>query len=336
MSSRNAHLFNQEINMVRILHIRQDLPGGTDNYCQGLHRLLGNDKECQVLPVPNVPEIPSSIFHYSYREDALMPYMEVADIVHVNGYTAQGTIDAMRLAHRLGKKVVYTGHWHPFKCLRHPFFGKAFFYLKMKKAIVQYADIVTTINNEDTRFFRSFHPHVVQIPHWNEFHDSPSHPAERDPRMILFVGRINDPVKGFGQIYSLPEGKYQIHCVGKGLIDTRRKDIIQHIDIPTDELIQLYRKAALLVIPSKYEAFSFVALEALSQGTPVVMSDRVRITDYLEGVRGYAVYTYGDANDFVTKTSKMIDATVDVERVKDLFDPKRIANRYKELYLSLT
>ncbi|MBR1469536.1 MAG: glycosyltransferase, partial [Prevotella sp.] len=296
---------------------------------------LGTDSECQVLPVSDIPQTPSRLFHYSYKEKVLKPYIESADIVHVNGYTAQGTIDAMRLARRMGKKVVYTGHWHPFRCLRHPFLGKVFFYLKMKRAIEKYANVVTTINNEDTRFFKKIHPHVVQIPHWNEFREVQHHAVERNPKMILFVGRIDDPVKGLGQLYALPEGTYEICCVGRGEIPIQRKDIVQFVDIPTHDLLNLYRKAALLVIPSKYEAFSFVALEALVQGTPVLMSDRVRIADYLEGVDGYAVYRYGDSEDFTEKVARQIGASVDVENIRRIFDSKIIAEKYKKLYLSL-
>ena len=321
--------------MVKILHIRENLKGGTDNYCKGLHKMLGQDADCQVLPVTDIPHVPSRLFHYTYQEDVLKPYFETADIIHVNGYTAQGTIDAMRLAHRMGKKVVYTGHWHPFQCLGHPFLGKMFFYLKMKRAIQQYANVVTTINNEDTRFFSQFHEHVVQIPHWNEFKERPKESVQRNPRMILFVGRIDDHVKGFDQIYALPEGRYEIHCVGKGSLPATRSDMIQHTNIPTQELLELYQKASLLVIPSKYEAFSFVALEALSQGTPVVMSERVRIADYLEGIEGHAIYQYGNSEDFVQKVDRQIGAKVDVERIRKIFDAESIAQQYKTLYLSL-
>ena len=324
--------------MKKVLIIRRLRKGtfdGTDNYCQGLYKLLGKDSECQVLPVPDIPQTPSKLFHFSYNEDILRPYIAKADIVHINGYTDQGTIDALRLAHKMGKKVVYTAHWHPFRYLGHPLLGKLFFYLKLKQEIIRCADIVTTINNEDTAFFRSFHNNVVQIPHWCEFTDKQENIIEKDPRMILFVGRIGDQVKGFNQLLELPEVKYNIACVGKGKIPVKRTDITQYVNIPMHELLDLYRKASLLVIPSKYEAFSFVAIEALSQGTPVVMSDRVRIADYLDGIKGYSVYHYGDTKDFLKKVSETINTHVDTEKVLDYFSPERIGKVYKEMYLSL-
>lgn len=322
--------------MIKILQIRQNKPGGTDTYCRGLERLLSDDADCRVLPVTDIPQQPSRLFHYSYRDSDLKPFVAEADIVHVNGYTAQGTIDAMRLAHRMGKKVVYTAHFHPFCYLGHPLAGRLFFNLKMRPAIQHYADAVTTINNEDTRFFSALHHRVVQIPHWNDAHDNPSQTdVVRQPGNILFVGRIDDHVKGFHQLSALPEGLYNIHCVGNGMMPFDRADITRHHDVSREALLELYRQASLLVVPSKYEAFSFVTLEALVQGTPVVMSDRVRIADYLNGISGYAVYHYGDSRDFVDKVARTIGATVDTSAVCQRFAPQHIISQYKQLYMSL-
>lgn len=319
--------------MIKILQIRQNMPGGTDTYCRGLERLFSSDADCRVLPVTDIPQQQSRLFHYTYRDSDLKPFIAEADIVHVNGYTAQGTIDAMRLARQMGRKVVYTAHFHPFCYLGHPLAGRLFFYLKMRPAIQRYADAVTTINNEDTRFFRAFHHRVVQIPHWNDTVVSQSQTAAvRQPGNILFVGRIDDHVKGFHQLSALPEGLYDIHCVGNGEPPFDRADITRHHHLSREELQQLYRQASLLVVPSKYEAFSFVTLEALVQGTPVVMSDRVRIADYLHGIHGYAVYRYGDSRDFVDKVAKTIGASVDIPAVCQRFDPQHIVSQYKQLY----
>ena len=321
--------------MKKILQIRENKPGGTDNYCRGLERLLCQDDDCRVLPVTNIPQQPSRLFHYTYRDSDLEPYVAEADIVHVNGYTAQGTIDAMQMAHRMGKKVVYTAHFHPFCYLGHPLAGRLFFYLRMKPAIQRFADVVTTINNEDTRFFRSIHPRVVQIPHWNNAAEEASRQEERIPKMILFVGRLDDHVKGFHQLAALPEHLYDIHCVGSGEQPFSRADITRHSNISNEELLRLYQQASLLVVPSKYEAFSFVALEAMVQGTPVLMSDRVRIADYLEGIDGHSIYHYGESKEFVDKVAQTIGITVDIDAVRRRFDPQSIISQYKQLYLSL-
>lgn len=323
--------------MKKILHIRRIPPtgfDGTDSYCQRLYQYLANDEECQILPVPDIPE-EKSVFNYRYDQSVLRSYIEQADIIHINGYTALGTRQALKLAKQMNKKVVYTAHWHPFSKLRRPFLGKMFFYLLLKPYIRRYADVVTTINNEDTAFFKQIHPNVVQIPHWNVCGNKPNPTIKHQPNKIVFVGRINDPVKGFYHILSLPEGIYDIHCVGKGDMQTSRTDITQHVNIPQTELDKLYAEASLVVIPSKYEAFSFAALEALAVGTPVLMSEYVRIADYLDHKEGYAIFHFGNTEEFNQKVKDTIGKKVDVDYISETFSVERIISIYKKIYLSL-
>ncbi len=317
--------------MKRILYIRQNKPGGTDNYCKALSNLFTDDTELQALPVCDIPTISSRLFHYYYRPASLNEAIKDADIIHINGYTAMGTVQAFLAAYKNKKKIVYTAHWHPFECLRHPFLGKMFFYLFLRPLIKKYAHVVTTINNEDTSFFQSIHPHVVQIPHWYK-PQTLNHLPVKNKKMLLFVGRTDDPVKGIEHLYELPKEKYEIHCVGKG--ELLRKDFHQYIGISDNELAELYAQASVLVVPSKYEAFSYAALEALSYGTPVVLSERVRIADYLTGINGWFVFQYHDYKDFLEKIDLAINAKVDMMSVRQVFTPEKVKKTYRDIYLS--
>lgn len=313
----------------KILYIRENLPGGTDKYCKALYLLLKDDPELCPLPPVDLPAVPSRLFHYYYKQQPLEQAIRQADIIHINGYTAMGSIQAMLTAHRLHKKIVYTAHWHPFRCLRHPMLGRLFFHLLFRPLIRRYADVVTAINDEDYRFFSRFHSHVIQIPHWFQ-PQSITRPAKK-PNMILFVGRLDDPVKGISHLYHLPEQAYEIHCVGKGTL--QRTDFIQHAGMTDQALAQLYAEASLLVIPSKYEAFSYAALEAMSYGTPVLMSERVRIADYLDGIKGWNTFRYGDDEDFQKKISETIGLQVETDKVIHTFSPDSILPKYRSVYL---
>ena len=315
----------------KILYIRQNMPGGTDNYCKALYNIFQNDAEFQPLPVEDISDIHSRLFHYYYKPKALREAISRADIVHINGYTAMGSIQAFIEAKRQNKYIVYTAHWHPFDSLKHPMLGKVFFNILFRHFIRHYADVVTTINGEDTRFFQHIHPRVKQIPHWFEPIPLKERPQKK-ANMILFVGRADNPVKGIEHIYHLPEGQYEVHCVGRGTI--ARKDFIQHIGITDEELAMLYAEASLLVIPSKYEAFSYAALEALTYGTPVLMSERVRIADYLNGVRGYQIFQYGDYDEFARKIATTIGTPVDRDTIIQRFSLEKAKEQYRVLYLS--
>ena len=150
--------------------------------------------------------------------------------------------------------------------------------------------------------------------------------------MVLFVGRVNDPVKGFDYLYYLPEGVYEIHCVGYGDIREKRSDITQHVNISDSELYNLYAEASLLVVPSSYEAFSYVTIESMSYGTPAVISDKVRVADYLDGIEGYSIFNLGDREDFVNKVRDTIGVFVDREKILERFNINTIRNQYRIIY----
>ena len=307
---------------------------GTVNYCQGLYDMFLDDDSCQVLPVTDIPQ-EKSVFKYTYSDDVLKEYISQADIIHINGYTAKGTAQAIRMAKKLGKKVVYTAHWHPFDRLSRPLLGKAFFYMMIAPQIRKNVDVITAINSEDEAFFKKLHSNVVRIPHWLISSGTPQQEVERKKNMILFVGRLNDSVKGISHLLALPKGKYEIHCVGQGEAPTNREDFIFHINVPKEELAALYAQASLVVIPSRYEAFSYVALEAMETGTPVLMSERVRIADYLQGISGYNIFQYGNTEEFISKIESTMEMSVDVNSIKETFSRDKIKEQYKQLYLSL-
>ena len=252
-------------------------------------------------------------------------------MVHVNGYTSFNVFQSLLMARLLHKRMVYTAHWHPFRMLRRPLLGKLFYYVLIRPFLGAVRRIVT-INSEDTAFFGFAKDKVRRIPHWNRFEDADLPPAvEKNKRMILFIGRFNAYNKGFDYLYHLPEGEYDIHCVGRGDVEAR-SDMTIHTNIPDEELNDLYARASLVVIPSMYEAFSYVALEALTMNTPVLMSDRVRIADYLGDCQGVEVFPFGDYDAFVRKVASHIGAKVDREKILDIFSPENIRKKYIEVY----
>ena len=113
-----------------------------------------------------------------------------------------------------------------------------------------------------------------------------------------------------------------------------RSDFHQHVNISNNALAELYIQASLVVIPSKYEAFSYVALEALFCGTPVLMSDRVRIADYLSGSCGYEIFHYGNYKEFTEKVETTIGQPVDISTAKDTFSQSHIKKLYSNIYKS--
>jgi glycosyltransferase involved in cell wall biosynthesis len=107
--------------------------------------------------------------------------------------------------------------------------------------------------------------------------------SARSDKEILCVGRASDPNKGISTLIDAlsrlprdirltlvdndhPDSSARRRARELGCED--RLEITGRIE--TDRLVSLYRRAALVVVPSRYEGFGLPAVEAMACGTPVV------------------------------------------------------------------
>jgi len=324
--------------MIKVLQIREaplTKCAGIDANCQGLIDLFAGDSDIEMLPTVDYTKHTVPILHQYYLDkkeicesiERLKP-----DMVHVHGAYSFTLYVAVKCAKKYGLPIFFSPHFHPFWALKRPFMGKVFFHV-ITKHILKDVHTVYTINNEDTAIISQYHQNVKRIPHWSKF-EIPTTKPVKNPKMVLFVGRLNESNKGFEHLYHLQEGKYEIHCVGKGDVELR-SDMTKHTNISDEELSLLYQQASLLVVPSRYEAFSYVTLEALANYTPVVVSDRVRIADYLQEENGVSTFIYQNYDEFVAKVASTIGKDVNPQSIAKHFLPERIKDEYKAAYLAV-
>jgi glycosyltransferase involved in cell wall biosynthesis len=112
---------------------------------------------------------------------------------------------------------------------------------------------------------------------------SPDPAATREPNTVLCVGRASDPNKGVTALVDAiaqlprpikltlvddphPDNPARLRARGLGIAD--RVDVVGRVPIET--LVGLYRRAALVAVPSLFEGFGLPAAEAMACGTPVV------------------------------------------------------------------
>lgn len=311
--------------------------GGVWRHCLSLSHLFQNDDTLEVdiidtnkIPVKILP-LPGKKYCYSFK--ALYNYLknESPDIIHPHGFISFSSIQTFIICLLLRKKVVYSPHFHPFKYLEHPWLAKIFYKILIspfKKVISN----VVTINLTDTSFFKSRNWAVTQIPH-HYTNNSNTIISEKQSNAILFVGR-NDNNKGVDYLNYIP-ANYELHCVTDRKDNITRRNVHFHSSICDEQLNSLYNKASLVIIPSRYEAFSYVALEALNCGTPVLASDNVEIGSYLNQVEGFTTFKFGDYKDFLRKIPIAMKSDVETQKIRDIFSPNTIKEQYKELYLSI-
>ncbi len=71
----------------------------------------------------------------------------------------------------------------------------------------------------------------------------------------------------------------------KQLVDRDYRDRFHIVGaLPHAEVVARMDRASLVVVPSRFESFSFVAAEALDRGTPIIVSDGVGIAEHVSGL----------------------------------------------------
>ncbi len=121
----------------------------------------------------------------------------------------------------------------------------------------------------------------------NQFLTDRETPVEREG--VLAVGRIEGLKNQLNLIRAAHNAPWSLRLVGKPTIN--QKDYYQQcLDAATpnvifsgwldgDHLLDAYAQAQVLVLPSYFETFGLVALEALSQGCNIVLADRPDMND---------------------------------------------------------
>ena len=194
-------------------------------------------------------------------------------------------------------------------------------------------------------------------------------PRRDRSRAILFVGRF-DALKGgdividaFSQL-AKEDPELQLYFIGPdhGVDDAagRRWGLHAYLQERIDaftlatrvkylgvmnqaEVREWRRRASLTLICSRYETFPNTALEAMSQGCPIVASDAGGIPEIIQDGKTGLIFRSGQVNDLARKCRELLNnpefsahlgarALVDCER---RFNPENIARETLEFYRSV-
>ncbi len=148
---------------------------------------------------------------------------------------------------------------------------------------------------------------------------SPDPHAARSANELLCVARASDPNKGVRMLLEalalLPRG------VGLTLVDDARSEalawareigVAERLTVTgrleTPALVQLYRRAALVVVPSRYEGFGLPAAEAMACGTPVVATRAGALPEVVTTGGGGVLAPVDDAPALAREIARLLAA----------------------------
>jgi glycogen(starch) synthase len=185
------------------------------------------------------------------------------------------------------------------------------------------------------------------------------HFAQTDEKLVLLVGRLVYE-KGFQlALQALPGiiervGKVRFLVAGSGTHERQLKAQAQQLGltehgsflgwIGDDVLHSLYRIADLCVIPSIYEPFGLVALEAMASGCPCIVADTGGLREVVPaGERVGLRFNGGDSDHLGVMIERLLtDAELRERLVAEAsehvlrFDWNDIAQQTREVYSELT
>ncbi len=234
------------------------------------------------------------------------------DLLHVHTYGTNHAAVARRHHRRTGTPFVLTAHYHPIWSieggwLRHRIRG--FYDRRLAAPIVADAARIIVQSQEEERLLRTNGfplPKVEIVPPGYTPLPPPMHgdrPFAASIKVpgafVLFVGRLasnkgllplldafgvlarHDPTSTLVLVGEDGGMRAAVEARARDLSLTDRLRITGHLE-DERQLASAFHEARLFVLPSEYEAFGLVLLEALAQGTPVIASRVGGIPEFIE------------------------------------------------------
>ena len=135
----------------------------------------------------------------------------------------------------------------------------------------------------------------------------------KDCRYIIYIGRVvedkgcHDLIDFFASYKEASGENVKLVMVGKNQLIKMREadDVIFTGFVEEQEKLHLLQNSEALIIPSKYESFSMVTLEAMTMGKPVIAEYQCEVLrNHIE--QSQAGFLYKDQKSFISCLSKTL------------------------------
>jgi glycosyltransferase involved in cell wall biosynthesis len=345
---------------LRVLHVAETIIGGVSSYLQEVvafqsdalgadnirllvpgdhaHELVGVDEQMIV----GYPRSGRNVRSFLAFSRALHHALDDFDpsIVHLHSSFAGAVGRPIALLRRRRPRVVYCAHGWAFLMDIPAWKRQA--YAVIERALCRYTDVVVNISRYEDQQAKVYgiSPEKCVVVR-NAISPNPSqecatNPFGGDSINLLFVGRL-DRQKGLdlllrvmARVQDLPIHLYVIGArVRDGSAVAPPPNVTMLGWLPRRELDAYYAAADAVVMPSRWEGFGLVAIEAMRNGTAVIVSDRGALPELVEHDQTGYVFSLdeGDLSPF-----EHVLRVLDKSRLKTLGDAA--AQHFKQFFTS--
>ena len=291
-----------------------------------------------------------------------------AELIHAHSHRYGHVLEAAAVAERLGIPLVVSTHYHPAD-LREP---------PLKRGLLRIQDVVFGMSayrvaralvvqtDREGRLVGEFAPRSklrtippgIDLASWSTPEADRADSLGLPDEYFLFVGRVAAN-KGLPTLLDAlarldPAARRPLVVMGRdwgerahlesqarslGLGDGVR--FLDHVD--SDRVYRgVVRGAHALVLPSEWEAFGLVLLEAMVAGTPIVATAVGGVPEVLDGGRAGRLVPYGDVDRLAFALRSVGEDTRETERLRAVgrervlaYDWSVTVDRHRSLYREL-
>ncbi|MFT8929652.1 MAG: glycosyltransferase [Sporolactobacillus sp.] len=304
---------------MNVLHICEYVRGGITTYLDEIVRYQASSPEVGTVSVLMsrfnsdklaVKGIP--IYYYHYRRNPLffIPAMvQIShaiqriqpDIIHVHSSFAGMFVRSCFLFKKRRPKIVYCAHGWSF--LMETSELKKYFYGMLERLLARETDVIINISHKEfmgSKKYRLPKDKSLVIPNGVEAHAAQIMPAidlklNQDYLNLLFVGRF-DRQKGLDILIDYfihhPKSQARLYVIGDHVLTSMSMHIPKQIVwlgwVDHYLIDSYYACFDAVIIPSRWEGFGMVAVEAMKNKKAVIASNRGALPELVhDGINGY-------------------------------------------------
>jgi glycosyltransferase involved in cell wall biosynthesis len=291
------------------------------------------------------------------------------DVIHAHSHRYGHVLEAAAVADRLRIPLVVSTHYHPADRREPP----------MKRGLLRVQDVVFGMSayrvaralvvqtDQEALLVREFAPAKklrtiapgIDLASWSNPEADRTDGLDLPKEYFLFVGRLASS-KGLPTLLDAlarlaPDSRKPLVLMGRdwgeqarlevrarklGLSDSVR--FLSHVE-ESSMYRGVIRHARALVLPSEWEAFGLVLLEAMAAGTPIVATAVGGVPDVLDQGRAGRLVPYGDAVALAQAMRSVVEDPGTTDRLRAVaservrgFDWSVTVERHRALYREVT